>query len=102
MDQAIRTPKLQHCLSKLLGYEYTTIFRQGKDNLVADALARHAETSAAHIFGFSTLKFLFLDQLIQENKSNPELIFLHKLILADPLTYAKFKSKMIYYSRMRN
>lgn len=52
MDQAIQTPEQQHYLSKLLGYEYTTIFRQGKDNLVADALARHAESSAAHIFGF--------------------------------------------------
>lgn len=35
--------------------------------------------------------FLFLDQLIQENKSDPE-ISLHNLVHADPLTYPEYQT----------
>lgn len=35
MHQVIRTPELQHYLSKLSGFAYTIIYRPGKDNAAA-------------------------------------------------------------------
>lgn len=58
---------------------------------MADALSRHAESSVAQTFGFSSPEFLFLYQLIQENKSDPELISSHKLVYAEPLTYPEYQ-----------
>ena len=40
MDQVIQTPEQHHYLSKLLGFNYTIVYKPGRDNVVADALSR--------------------------------------------------------------
>ena len=40
MDQVIQTPEKQQYLSKLLCFNYTIVYKHGKENIVADALSR--------------------------------------------------------------
>ena len=40
LDQVIQTPDQQKYLAKLLGYQYTIVYKPGKDNRVVDALSR--------------------------------------------------------------
>ena len=40
MDQVIQTLEQHHYLSKLLGFNYTIVYKSGKDNMVANALSR--------------------------------------------------------------
>lgn len=77
MEQVVLTPEQQHYLSKLLGFEYTITYKPGKDNLAADALSRQSDQPTAQFLGFSTPKFLFLDQLLHENQTCSDLIQLH-------------------------
>ena len=45
MEQKLTTLLQHKWLSKLLGYDYTVVYKKGKDNLVADALSRcHEQT----------------------------------------------------------
>ena len=39
LDQVIQTPEQQKYLAKLLGYQYSIVYKLGKDNRVADALS---------------------------------------------------------------
>ena len=39
MDHVIQTPEQHYYLSKLLGFNYTIVFKPGKENSVADALS---------------------------------------------------------------
>lgn len=93
MEQVIQTPEQQHYLSKLLGYEYTIAYKPGKDNLVADALSRQSEPATAQFLGFSTPQFVFLDNLIKENQSDPELATLHQQVINDPHSYSDLTIK---------
>lgn len=93
MDQVIQTPEQQHYLSKLLGYEYTIAYKPGKDNLVADALSRQSEPATAQFLGFSTPQFVFLDNLIKKNQSDPELATLHQQVINDPHSYSDLTIK---------
>ncbi|GFS36789.1 hypothetical protein Acr_00g0048060 [Actinidia rufa] len=43
MNQVIQTPEQHHYLSKLLGFNYTIVYKPGKENSVADALSRRED-----------------------------------------------------------
>lgn len=43
MEQKISTPSQQKWIAKLLGYDFTIVYKKGKENLVADALSRVAK-----------------------------------------------------------
>lgn len=40
LEQRISTPAQQKWLTKLMDYDYTVVYKKGKDNSVADALSR--------------------------------------------------------------
>lgn len=40
LEQRISTPAQQKWLTKLMGYDYTVVYKKGKDNSAADALSR--------------------------------------------------------------
>ena len=40
MDQVIQTPEQHQYLSKLLGFNYTIVYKSRKENVVDDALSR--------------------------------------------------------------
>lgn len=46
-EQKISNLLQQKWISKLMGYNYTILYRKGKDNTVADALSRMHENSVA-------------------------------------------------------
>lgn len=45
MEQKITTSLQQKWLSKLLGFDYTVVYKKGKENYAADALSRLHEDS---------------------------------------------------------
>ncbi|XP_077249354.1 uncharacterized protein LOC143888842 [Tasmannia lanceolata] len=81
MAQVIQTPQQQQYLCKLLGYNYTIVYKAGKDNQAADALSRiDASTLVPSSFHLAVSNPIFnISSDIQwENTTNPELIALHE------------------------
>lgn len=83
MSQHIQTPEQQVYLTKLLGYDYTIMYKAGSHNLVADALSR-AHESTAEGFWLLTPQFKFLEDLKKELSSNSEFITLRDKVLNNP------------------
>ncbi|GJR51102.1 transposon ty3-G gag-pol polyprotein [Tanacetum coccineum] len=52
LDQRITTPAQMKWLPKLMGYDYEVVYKQGKDNAVADALSRREDVGV--LFTLST------------------------------------------------
>ncbi|GJV95601.1 peroxidase 64 [Tanacetum coccineum] len=52
LDQRITTPIQMNWLLKLMGYDYEVVYKQGKDNAVADALSRRDDVGV--LFTLST------------------------------------------------
>ncbi|GJZ15912.1 reverse transcriptase [Tanacetum coccineum] len=52
LDQRITTPAQMKWLPKLMGYDYEVVYKQGKDNAMADALSRREDVGA--LFALST------------------------------------------------
>lgn len=90
LTQVIQTPKQQHYLSKLLGYNYDIQYKSGKSNIAADALSRSQEPPRASFLALSMLQFLFLDDLKQELASDPTFINSKAKYLADPQSLPGF------------
>ena len=53
LDQVIQIPDQQKYLAKLLGSQYTIVYKPGKDNRVADALSRQLDLLSAYFLAFS-------------------------------------------------
>jgi hypothetical protein len=57
MDQSLQTPEQQAWLHKFIGYDFTIEYKQGKDNVAADALSRVC------VMAWSTAEVTLLDEL---------------------------------------
>ncbi|KAK8947224.1 hypothetical protein KSP39_PZI006735 [Platanthera zijinensis] len=70
LDQRLASPLQQKWLTKLLGYDYEIVYKQGKENLVADALSRLPDST---FFLLSVSLIESLDDIQREIASDPEL-----------------------------
>lgn len=81
----VLTHEQQHYLSKLIGFE-CFIIELGKT--IIQLLLYHIQSDLT-VAQFSAPTFLFVDQLLQANQTNPDLVNLHILIIVDPSKYPK-------------
>ncbi|KAK8950540.1 hypothetical protein KSP40_PGU007189 [Platanthera guangdongensis] len=70
LDQRLASPLQQKWLTKLLGYDYEIVYKQGKENLAADALSRLPEGT---LFRLSVPLIESLDDIQREIAADPEL-----------------------------
>ncbi|MCH81104.1 hypothetical protein A2U01_0001883 [Trifolium medium] len=80
----IQTPKQQHYLSKLLGYNYEIQYKPDNTNVVADALSCAPEPHSSSLLQLIVPQFLFLDELKQELLLDSRFLELRDQCLADP------------------
>ena len=71
LDQVVQTPEQQKYLAKLLDYQYTIMYKPGKENRIADALSRQPKDTIAQFLAISQVQFDLLDLLRAENVSSP-------------------------------
>jgi hypothetical protein len=50
LEQCLYSPEKQKWVTNLFGYDYETIYKKGKDNVVADALSRKYEDEGSIFF----------------------------------------------------
>ena len=67
LDQVVWTLEQQKYLAKLLGYQYTIVYKPGKENRVVDALSRQTEETVAQFLAISQVQFDLLDLLREEH-----------------------------------
>ncbi|PRQ41877.1 putative nucleotidyltransferase, Ribonuclease H [Rosa chinensis] len=61
LNQRITTPAQQKWLLKLLGYDYTIVYKSGNTNIVPDALSRQGELNS--LMGVSSPVFEFINDI---------------------------------------
>lgn len=81
LEQRITTPCQQKWLVKLLGYDYTMVYKKKNENIVADALSKREEM--IQLCSFSGLHSVLLDQIKHLWTQDPDL---HKLIQTIQIT----------------
>lgn len=66
LEQRISTPAQQKWLTKLMGYDYTVVYKKGKDNSAADALSRvpmELESSTPQLQAISITQDVFTERI---------------------------------------
>ena len=89
-DQVIQTPYQQKYLAKLLGYQFTIVYKPRKDNSVADALLRQPELLPAHFLALSRVSFDLFELLRHENKTSPFYQNLHSALAANDSQFVDY------------
>ena len=112
MDHVIQTPKQHHYLSKLLGFNYTIVYKPGRDNVVADALSRvvgeqfsdnpapvtnQMLMSNGLYFALSTISSILLEKLRLEVLQNSELQSLVQDCEVGIATNYAFRDGLLFY-----
>lgn len=72
LEQRISTPSQQNWLAKLMGYNYTIVYKKVKKNLVADALSK-CVTTDIHLHIISTVTSTFLVKVQKSYIGDPQL-----------------------------
>ena len=70
LDQVIQMLEQQKYLAKLLGYQYSIVYKLGKENRVADTLSRQPNELMAKFLALSQVRFTLLDSLRHENTTS--------------------------------
>lgn len=73
MNHVVQTPGQHYYLSKLLGYDYIIVYKQGKSNKMADALSRRHSSPTPCLYLLNVPSFDLLNILSTENKTLPDL-----------------------------
>jgi len=81
LTQVIQTPEQQMYLARLMGYDYTIMYRSGSSNKVADALSRLPESSSTTFMLLSVPCFTFLQELRRQLNQNTEFVQFRQSIL---------------------
>lgn len=70
LEQRISTTSQQKWIVKLLGYDYTIMYKKGKENLVADALSRKGEL--VQMCSISGVQAAIIDEVKLSWSSDPQ------------------------------
>ncbi|KAI4347857.1 hypothetical protein L6164_008634 [Bauhinia variegata] len=103
MTQVIHTPIKYQYMSKLLGFEYTIVYKPGASNTAVDALSQIPHTNGAHLLVLSMPKFLFTDCLRWEMSILNSILEFKNNILANPEKCPGFKVQddfILYHGRI--
>ena len=82
-EQRLNTPIQQQWLPKLLEFDYEIQYRQGKENVAADALSRVEGAEVLHM-AMSVLECDLLQDIQKHYESDPELKAMIKMLEKDP------------------
>jgi hypothetical protein len=82
LEQLISSMEQQKWVTKLLGYDYETVYKKGVENLVADALSRIPEQAELH--SISTPTSSTLELIKEEQQNDPELQQIVQRLTHDP------------------
>jgi len=100
MSQVIQTPEQQHCMAKLLGYDYTIQYKPGAHNVVVDALSRVPTSSLLLLFVPHTL---FMEQFQQTCLQDTTYQALLQQVLRSPADHPGFTVKqnmLIFHDKL--
>lgn len=70
LEQILSSPEQHKWAAKFLGYDYDIVYKNGKDNVVEDALSRKIEDEGS-MFTLSSPVFDWLDEAKQEWLTHP-------------------------------
>lgn len=115
LTQTIQTPEQQVFLCKLLGFNFSIVYKPGKENVVADALSivyeedkeevlftNHTEDSTGSLFAISASTSNFINELREEVSACPELKQMASQISSgalDPNTYALKDGLILFHQK---
>lgn len=86
----IQTPEQQMYLARLMGYDYTIMYRSGSSNKAVDAFSRLPESSSTNLMFLSVPCLTFLQELRQQLNQNNEFVQLRQSILDQPDVHQDF------------
>ena len=61
-----------------MGYQYSIVYKPGKENRVADALSRQPDETKLQFLAFTQVQFQLLDTLRLKNTTSPFFVNLYK------------------------
>ena len=82
-------------MAKLLGYQYSIVYKPGKENHVADALSRQPDEFMAKFLALSQVHFSLLDSLRYENSTSTFFLTIYKDLEAGILNGEEYE-RMAY------
>jgi len=77
-------------LARLMGYDYTIMYRSGSSNKAVDAFSRLPESSSTNLMFLSVPCLTFLQELRQQLNQNNEFVQLRQSILDQPDVHQDF------------
>lgn len=89
LDQKVTTPFQHMWLSKLLGYDFSIEYKQGKENVVADALSRISSGQLLHIT-LINVHIDFLNNIKAAWTAYPQCAKLISELQANPASHSKY------------
>ena len=97
-DQRLTTPWQYKALTKLLGLSYKIIYKQGKENRVADALSRTSHAADFEIIAVSVVTTPWVQTLQEAYTQDPDTAkLLQELSIQSPSGHYTLTKGIIYF-----